>query len=66
MRKLLFSYPLLIETCIEFRIYARKFIADHKKEPCIESNSAGDIRIAKGFTMEQDAESSKFYILKEG
>ena len=49
MRKLLFSYPLLIETCIEFRIYARKFIADHKKAPYIESNSAKDIIIAKGF-----------------
>ena len=66
MRKLMYSYPLLVETCIEFRIYARKFIADLRKEPYTESNSAGEIQIAKGFTMEQDSESGKFYILKEG
>ena len=38
--KLQQAYPLLVEICIEFKRYARKFIADYKNEPYAETESA--------------------------
>ena len=64
--KLMFSYQLLLEICIEFRFYTKKFIAEYMNEPYIESSSARDIAIVKGYKMELDPETSKFFVLKEG
>ena len=62
----MFSYQLLLEICIEFRFYTKKFIAEYMNEPYIESSSSRDIAIVKGYRMELDPETSKFFVLKDG
>ena len=49
--KLQQAYQLLIEIAIEFKRYARKFIADYKSEPYSETASAVKIELAKGYTL---------------
>ena len=52
--KLMYTYPLVVEACVEFRIYSKEFIANCNNEQVFESKSPGDISIAIGFKMLYD------------
>lgn len=61
--KLQQAYPLLIEISIEFKRYARKFIADYRSEPYTETANTVKIELAKGYTLQTCGSTSIYYCL---
>jgi len=72
-------YPLLVETCIEFKRFSRKYLADKKGKVNIpgvknlligcayeDRKSARTTELAKGYVLELNPAEDKFYCLKDG
>lgn len=61
--KLQQGYALLVEISIEFKRYARKFIADYRNEPYTETANAVEIELANGYTLQICSKTSIYYCL---
>ena len=59
-------YPLLVESVIELKRYMRRFLAEFKAHPYVETTSAYRTTLARDYSLVRKDETDSYYCLATG